>query len=232
MFGLLWHLASIKRRSISLYSSSLVSTLRASTLGPQCPPHKPLLNQPQLNTPQLRQPQLNRPQHTSTKSTSAPQTATQQTSTLQTSTQRTSTPLTLTQQTSTSWQFHFVQPVNLDSDVSALNSIFGLLWHTAMTARRPASLRSFSLVSTTRASNLDPHFLPSRSQRFTQISDSSHSFLISVLLCHHHPVCRGPADDERSECPFFHTLPKLTFPVDYSQNPLAPTNFFSKWRAL
>ncbi len=51
--GLLWQLASIKRKFTSLYSSSLVATLRASTLGPQRPPYKLQLCKHQLNQPQL-----------------------------------------------------------------------------------------------------------------------------------------------------------------------------------
>ncbi len=44
-----------KRRSTSLFLSSLVSTLRASTLDPQRLSYKPQIRRPQLNKPQLNQ---------------------------------------------------------------------------------------------------------------------------------------------------------------------------------
>ncbi len=74
--------------------------------------------------------------------TSTPQTASQQTSTQSTSAQHASTQPTSTQQTSTCRQSHFIQPVIFDFAGSALNSIFGLLWHTATTTKRPASVSS------------------------------------------------------------------------------------------
>ncbi len=120
MFGLLWHLTSIKKKV-----------------------HVSLLPIPHLNLTNLH----SRPA-TPTMQTSIPQTATQQTST-----QHTSTPPPSTQQTSTCRQPHFLQQITLD--VSAINSIFGLPWHTAAIMTQ---LSIYQLILTVSLSNLDPQF--------------------------------------------------------------------------
>ncbi len=120
IIGLLWHLASIEE-------GPCLSSYHPSSQ----------LYEPQLSTRNVYHTNLKSTDHNLTNLNAikfpTQETSFQQSSTQLTSTKHTSTQPTLTQQSSTCKQAHFIQAVTLDFDVSAFNSIFGLLWHTATT---------------------------------------------------------------------------------------------------
>ncbi len=158
--------------------------------------------------------------------TSTPQTSTQHTSIPQTSTQSTQLRKPQLNQLNSPLQPHLNQPqlnsANLDSTnlhllTTSLDStsdsrlrcldtqlFVGLLWHTATTTRSSASLTSFSL---------EPLI-------------STHSSTIPISNFH-----RNLDPLQSFFRPTTATL-RLKFPDNFTHNPLAPTNFFSKGRAL
>ncbi len=225
----------------SLHSRPAAPTIPTSTpqTSTQSASPQPTSTPPtSTHSTQLRKPHLNSANLNSTPQTSTPATSTQQTSTPPTSTPHTSTPSTSTQLRKPQLNQPQLNSANLSSSnldstnfnllaislhstsVSRLRYLdnplyFGRLWHTATTTRRPSSLSSLSRRHDTTFSS-GSAILPFHYQLFTELSTQLHSFFITVLRC----------------LPLQNVALRSRFPDDFTQNPLAPTNFFSKGRAL